>query len=165
MRKTKAKTTIGKTRRRKRAASPRLIVVSSAPAGRRRRGRPPKVSPSSLSPPNAAPANATESPDLIKSQASLDLTQKVKDLLRLANEQGHLTYDDVNNALPDDISTPADLDHVLAKLRSLEIEVIDAAEVERDQSAEAGEAGERAATTFWMIQCGCICARWVRCRC
>src|SRR5688500_2937145 len=33
---------------------------------------------------------------LIKSQAGLDLTEKVKDLLRLAKEQGHLTYEDVN---------------------------------------------------------------------
>src|SRR4051794_22288703 len=46
----------------------------------------------------------------IKSKAGLDLTEKVKELLRLAKEQGHLTYDDVNDVLPDDIVTPEDLD-------------------------------------------------------
>jgi RNA polymerase primary sigma factor len=75
----------------------------------------------------------------MKSGAGLDLTQKVKDLLRLAKEQGHLTYEDLNNALPDDIATPVDLDQVLTKLRSLEIEVIDAAEAERDRTVEADD--------------------------
>ena len=76
---------------------------------------------------------------LIKSQAGLDLTEKVKDLLRLAKEQGHLTYEDVNEALPDDIATPEDLDQVFTKLRNLEIEVIDPAEVDRGKQFEIGE--------------------------
>ena len=54
------------------------------------------------------------------SRSGLDLTAKVKDLLRLAKEQGHLTYDDLNDVLPDDVITPADLDQVLTKLRSLD---------------------------------------------
>jgi RNA polymerase primary sigma factor len=81
--------------------------------------------------------DAQHSVDLIQSEAGLDLTQKVKDLLRLAKEQGHLTYDDLNDALPHDIATPADLDHVLTKLRNLEIELVAAAEVERARASEA----------------------------
>ena len=134
MRKAKVKKTIRKARQRTRAASPRLT-----PTGRRRRGRPPKVSRASLSPPTASLADAQPSAGLMKSGAGLDLTQKVKDLLRLAKEQGNLTYEDLNNALPDDIATPADLDQVLTKLRSLEIEVIDAAEAERDRTVEADD--------------------------
>jgi RNA polymerase primary sigma factor len=90
-------------------------------------------------------ADAQPSPGLPKSSAGLDLTQKVKDLLRLAKEQGHLTYEDLNNALPDDVATSADLDQVLTKLRGLEVEIIDAAEVERGQpaDAEAEEEGNR----------------------
>ena len=45
----------------------------------------------------------------IKSMAGIDLTEKVKDLLRLAREQGHLTYEDLNGALPENIATPEDL--------------------------------------------------------
>ena len=62
--------------------------------------------------------------------------------LRLAKEQGHLTYDDLNDALPDDVVTPADLDQVLTKLRNLEIDIIDAAEVERGRQPEADEEEE-----------------------
>ena len=72
----------------------------------------------------------------------LDLTAKVKDLVRLATEQGHLTHDDLNDALPDDVISPADLDQILSKLRALEIDIIDASEVERGRSPEAGEEEE-----------------------
>jgi RNA polymerase primary sigma factor len=93
----------------------------------------------------ASRAHAQQPLGSIKSQAGLDLTQKVKDLLRLAREQGYLTHDDLNDALPDDLVTPADLDQVLTKLRTLDIEIIDATEVERVRSAGADdeEAGGR----------------------
>ncbi len=87
-------------------------------------------------------ARAQESLDPITSQAGLDLTEKVKDLLRLAREQGHLTYDDINDALPDDLVTHEDLDQVLTKLRSLDIEVIDPAEVDRGRSPDLGDEEE-----------------------
>ena len=87
-------------------------------------------------------ADAQQALGSITSQAGLDLTQKVKDLLRLAKEQGYLTYDDLNDALPDDVVTPADLDQVLSKLRLLEVEIVDAAEVERGRQAEADEEEE-----------------------
>ena len=139
MRKANVKKTIGKATQRMRAASPKLTAGPSAPTGSRRRKPVPKVPRASLSPPTASLADAHPSAGLLKSGAGLDLTQKVKDLLRLAKEQGHLTYEDLNNALPDDIATPADLDQVLTKLRSLEIEVIDAAEAERDRTVEADD--------------------------
>jgi RNA polymerase primary sigma factor len=93
--------------------------------------------------PAVSPADAQHSVGLLKSLTGMDLAQKVKDLLRLAKEQGHLTHDDLNDALPDDLVTPADLDQVLTKLRSLEIEIIDAAEVERGRQPEADEEEER----------------------
>ena len=142
MRKPKAKKTIRKIRRRGRAASPRRSASASGPVGRRRQGRPPKVPRVPVPPPTAALTEAQPTSDLSKSQVDLDLTQKLKDLLCLAKEQGHLTYDDLNNALPDEIATPADLDYVLTKLRSLEIEVVDAAELEQDRPADADDGDE-----------------------
>jgi len=59
------------------------------------------------------------------------LAEKIKELIRLAKEQGQLTFDDVGEILTEEFSTPANLDHVFAKLRELEIEVVDAAEVDR----------------------------------
>jgi RNA polymerase primary sigma factor len=121
------------------------LGAAPAPAGmpaRRPRGRPPRVPRARLSAQNATLADAQQSLGLIRSQAGLDLTQKVKDLLRLAKEQGHLTYDDLNDALPDDLVTPADLDQVLTKLRTLEIDIIDPAEVDRSSPRAADESEE-----------------------
>ena len=141
MRKTKPRKAIQEIGKGVRAVTPKA-VLSILPV-RRRRGRPPRVPQEPLFSPTASLAKARQPVGSISGQASLDLTQKVKDLVCLAKEQGHLTHDDVNDALPDEVVTPADLDHVLSKLRGLEIEIIDAAEVERGRRAEAdGEDGE-----------------------
>ena len=56
---------------------------------------------------NAAPLSATEQAiGTIKSQAGIDLTEKIKELVRLAQEQGYLTYNDINDALPDTMISP-----------------------------------------------------------
>jgi RNA polymerase primary sigma factor len=89
--------------------------------------------------PTASLADAQRSVGSITSQSGLDLTAKVKELLRLAKEQGHLTYEDLNDVLPDDAITPADLDQVLTKLRALDVEIIADDEVERGRSSEAGD--------------------------
>ncbi len=64
-----------------------------------------------------------------------ELAEKIKELIRLAKEQGQLTHDDVTELLTEQFSGPAHLDHVYAKLRELEIEVVDAAEVDRVKPA------------------------------
>ena len=54
------------------------------------------------------------------------LREKVKDLIQLAQEQGHLTRDDVNESFPSEEHSQDELDEVHHRLRSLEIEVISA---------------------------------------
>jgi RNA polymerase primary sigma factor len=142
MRKTKRSKRIHTTGRQLRAATLRPEAAPSILPVLRRRGRPPRVPQGPLSSPAASPAKVQQSGGSLTSQAGLDLTQKVKDLVRLAKEQGHLTYDDLTDALPDELVTPKDLDHVLSKLRGLEIEIIDAAEVERGRHTEADEEDE-----------------------
>ena len=64
-------------------------------------------------------------------QSTVDLTETVRTLLHLAQEHGYITYDDVNDVLPDNLS-PEDLDALLTKLRSLDVEIVmDQAEAER----------------------------------
>ena len=75
----------------------------------------------------------------VKSQSGIDLTEKVKELLRLAQEQGYLTYNDINDALPDSVVTPDELDDLYSKLRNLEIEIVDQAEVDRVKQPEPEE--------------------------
>jgi RNA polymerase primary sigma factor len=70
---------------------------------------------------------------------TLDLTEKVKELVRLAQEQGYLTYTDINDALPDGLITPDDLDDLYSKLRNLEVEIVDQAEVDRIKQPEPDE--------------------------
>jgi len=68
----------------------------------------------------------------------LDLAETIKTLLHLAHENGHVTYDDINDVLPDGLS-PEDLDELYTKLRGLDIEIVDQAEVERAKPAEPEE--------------------------
>ena len=69
----------------------------------------------------------------------LDLTEKVKELVRLAQEQGYLTYNDINDALPDGVVSPDELDDLYSKLRNLEVEIVDQAEVDRVKQPEPDE--------------------------
>src|SRR5438045_786850 len=41
-----------------------------------------------------------------KTASGIDITEKVKELVRLAQEQGYLTYNDINEALPDSVTSP-----------------------------------------------------------
>jgi RNA polymerase primary sigma factor len=70
------------------------------------------------------------------------LAEKIKELVRLAQEQGQLTFDDVNEVLTEEFSMPALLDQVFAKLRELDIEVVDAAEVDRVKPVDKEEPEE-----------------------
>jgi RNA polymerase primary sigma factor len=79
----------------------------------------------------------------IKTKSGVDLTEKVRELLMLAKEQGHLTYDDINDALPDSVLTPEDLDQIYTKLANLEIEIVDPAEVDRVKQPEQEEEEEK----------------------
>ena len=74
--------------------------------------------------------------------AALDLTEKIKELVRLAQEQGYLTYDDINEALPEDTTTD-DLDEIYTKLRSLEVEIVDQAEVDQVKQPDSEEEEEK----------------------
>jgi RNA polymerase primary sigma factor len=74
--------------------------------------------------------------------SSVDLTETVRTLLHLAQEHGYITYDDVNDVLPDNLN-PEDLDALLTKLRSLDVEIVmDQAEAERAKQPEPSQPQE-----------------------
>jgi RNA polymerase primary sigma factor len=75
----------------------------------------------------------------LAARPALGLTEKVKELLRLAQEQGYLTYGDINDALPDGMVSPDELDDLYSKLRNLEVEIVDQAEVDRVKQPEPDE--------------------------
>ena len=86
-------------------------------------------------PANGQPNAAAPAP----AQSTVDLTETIKTLLHLAQEHGYVTYDDINDVLPDNLS-PDDLDALLTKLRSLDVEIVmDQAEAERAERTKQPE--------------------------
>ena len=71
--------------------------------------------------------------------SEVDLAEKIKDLVRLSQEQGHLTHSDLYDAFPGNAVSAEVLDEILVKLRTLEVEIVDQAEVDRVRQPEAEE--------------------------
>jgi RNA polymerase primary sigma factor len=67
------------------------------------------------------------------------LAEKIKELVRLYQEQGYLTYNDINESLPDNFSSPEQIEEIIIQLRNLEIEIVDQAEVDRVKPAGTEE--------------------------
>lgn len=57
--------------------------------------------------------------------------QKIKELVKLANDQGYLTYDDINEALPESVISPEECENMILLLRNMDIEIIEAGDVEK----------------------------------
>ena len=82
-------------------------------------------------------------PPLLHSQSGVDLTDKVKELIRLAQEQGYLTYSDVLEALPGSLVAAEELDEIYVLLRNLDIDIVDQAEVDRVRRTETEDEDEK----------------------
>ena len=50
---------------------------------------------------------------------------KIKDLIKLAGDQGYLTYDDINESLPESVLSPDEFEGILILLRGMDIEIIE----------------------------------------
>ncbi|HZV34551.1 MAG TPA: RNA polymerase sigma factor RpoD [Verrucomicrobiae bacterium] len=95
-----------------------------------------------MSHPQDNPTPTPNAPDPAKKPAPVAIADKIKELVLLAQEQGYLTYNDIHDALPENVITPEDLDDIYFKLRNLEVEIVDQAEVDRLKS-EADEPEEK----------------------
>ena len=133
-----------------RASSPKAPKVKTPPVRRRF-----VISSKAIKPEAAAPATVkvaaakvvaktptngqTPPPAPVNVMTSVDLGETVKTLLHLSQEHGYITYDDINDILPDNLS-PEDLDALLTKLRSLDVEIVmDQAEAERAERTKGPE--------------------------
>jgi RNA polymerase primary sigma factor len=87
----------------------------------------------------ATPATPTATPSNIDPAF---IQEKVKELLRLAQDQGYLTYDDVNDSLPDEIVTPEVLDEIYTKLRGFDVEVVESPDMDTAPAKEPEEREE-----------------------
>jgi len=63
--------------------------------------------------------------------SAIEIQARIRELIKLAKEQGYLTFDDLNEALPEGITAADELDLILTRLRRMEIDIIEASEVDR----------------------------------
>lgn len=72
--------------------------------------------------------------------------EKVRELILRSNEHGYLTYDDINDALPNDMIDPQDYEEIMERLRNLQIDIIDESDVDnyndRQRMADSEEEDE-----------------------
>ncbi len=104
------------TRPKKARASKRAAKVKRGPAPKRTRG-------------SGAVGKTREAISSVHSE--VDLQSRIRELIKLAKEQGYLTFDDLNEALPEGLTDADDLDAILIRLRKMEIDIIEASEVDR----------------------------------
>jgi RNA polymerase primary sigma factor len=73
-----------------------------------------------------------------------EIQEKIRELIKLAKEQEYLTYDDINEILPNDLVDPDDVEAIMERLRNMEFDIIDASEVDRfkDKKRDDGDGEE-----------------------
>jgi RNA polymerase primary sigma factor len=76
-------------------------------------------------------ASAPESEEIMQPATPADIQTRIRELIKLAKEQGYLTFDDLNEALPAEVTDADELDAILTRLRRMEIDIIEASEVDR----------------------------------
>ncbi len=74
------------------------------------------------------------------------VNERIRLLIRLSKEQGYLTWDDINEALPESVENQEEFDNVISILQNLEIEILEPDQVE-DYKARQEEAEEEESRT------------------
>ncbi|PYJ48154.1 MAG: RNA polymerase sigma factor RpoD [Verrucomicrobia bacterium] len=77
------------------------------------------------------PARLQNEPEVAALHSAIEIQARIRELIKLAKEQGYLTFDDLNEALPEGITDADDLDLILTRLRRMEVDIIEASEVDR----------------------------------
>src|SRR5437763_9220789 len=130
----------------------KVKTKTAAPVVARKRGRPRKtegvVSHKALIPHQPHDSNRVAlAPD--------DLQGRVRELAKLAKEQGYVTFDDLNDVLPEGVTDADELDAILTQLRKMEIDIIEASAVDRykegKKETEEEEEEEKTETRFEIV--------------
>jgi RNA polymerase primary sigma factor len=96
-----------------------------------------------LSPKLAALLGTPQQPSALKpGQSILDTpegAERLRELVKLAKEQGYLTFDDLNEQLPESVNDPDEMEIVMNRLRGMEIDIIDASQVDSYKIGPKGD--------------------------
>jgi RNA polymerase primary sigma factor len=75
------------------------------------------------------------------------INDKIRALIRQSKEQGYLTFDDINEALPDSVENQEEIDNVLSILQNLEIEILEPEQVEEFKARQTKEEEDETRTS------------------
>ena len=91
--------------------------------------------------PAPEPEIALPAPNGDKDNLPGNVNDKIRQLIRQAKEQGYLTFDDINETLPEAVDNPEEIENVISILQNLEIDILDPDEVEgfKQKQEEAEE--------------------------
>jgi RNA polymerase primary sigma factor len=112
----------------KRTTRKSLKQLGSKRLAKSKRGSSPKQSAAAANSPVNGASSANGNGQL---HADAEVDAKLKELIQLAQDQGYLTYDDINDALPDALIAPDELDNIYTKLREKGIQIVENAEAQR----------------------------------
>ncbi len=114
-------------------AAPKKKVATKAPAAKKAVA---KKAPAKKEAPQKKAAKAPK-----RRIDTPEIQDKIRELIKLAKEQEYLTYDDVNEVLPNDLVDPNDVEAILDRLRKMEFDIIDASEVDsyRDRKKDSDD--------------------------
>ncbi len=135
----------------KKTAAPKPVAAKTAPAPA------PAPTPVAKSKSKKGKASASEAAiQPLPADIPKLIQEKVRELIRLAKEQGYITFEDLDEHLPEGVSNPEHLDAIISQLRSVEIDIIESSDVDRvkevakpdedDEKEEKEEKEEKADT-------------------
>ena len=76
-----------------------------------------------------------DTPELDREERNM----RIKELIKQAGEQGYLTYDDINESLPESAASVDEIEGIVILLRGMDIELIESGEVEDFKTKMAKE--------------------------
>jgi RNA polymerase primary sigma factor len=86
-----------------------------------------------------APAMDDEEP-VLSPTLNEKIEQTIKVIIKKGKEKGFLTYEELNDALPDEVISPARLDSLLMSLDELGVQLLDESDVVKDEDEDFEEA-------------------------
>ena len=124
------------------AVTPAVPAAKAPAASRAKPAKDTKPAPDSKA---ARPSRSSKTAESPKRRIDTpEIQEKIRELIKLAKEQDYLTYDDINEILPNDLVDPDDVEAIMERLRNMEFDIIDASEVDRykDKKRDEGDGDE-----------------------
>jgi RNA polymerase primary sigma factor len=89
------------------------------------------------------PAGASEDTSAVSLMDREERNDRIKELMALASDHGFLTFEDINEAFPEDMVVVEDVDKVVGLLQSMEIDIIRQDDVEEYQARMEKEQADK----------------------